>query len=106
MREGGRECWAISSQPGCPGWAPVKLSPLPHTGLSWAGWVTRLSLRISGQGGRSASQHVDKRGGKQASLVGGRLQDPLHPVVILGLLGQDDDNIAFFKCKLIFVVRL
>ena len=49
---------------------------------------------------------MDKRGGKQSSLVWGRLQDPLHPVVVLRLLGQDDDNIAFFKCKLIFVVRL
>ena len=35
-----------------------------------------------------------------------RLEDPLHPVVVLGLLGDDDDDVTLLETKLIFVVSL
>ena len=63
-------------------------------------------LCVSRQWRWSFSQHVDKGGGEQASLVGGRLQDALHPVVVLSLLGQDHNDISLLECKLIFIVRL
>ena len=49
---------------------------------------------------------MDKGGGEESTTVGLRLEDPLHPVVVLGLLGDDDDDVALLETKLIFVVSL
>ena len=49
---------------------------------------------------------MDKGGGKESTTIRLRLEDPLHPVVVLGLLGDDDDDVALLETKLIFVVSL
>ena len=49
---------------------------------------------------------MDKGGGEESTTVGLGFEDPLHPVVVLCLLGDDDDDVALLETKLIFVVSL
>jgi hypothetical protein len=52
----------------------------------------------------SVCEHVDKAGGKEAALVRFCLEDALHPVVVLRLLGEDEDDVALLEGKLVLVV--
>ena len=65
-------------------------------------------LRVAREraGSASVDNHVDKRGREEAALVRLRLQDALHPVVVLRRLGQDDDDVALLEGELVFVVSL
>ena len=49
---------------------------------------------------------MDKGGGEETSPIWLGLEDPLHPVVVLGFLRNYDNNVPFLKTKLIFIVRL
>jgi hypothetical protein len=49
---------------------------------------------------------VDKAGGEEAALVRLRLEDALHPVVVLRLLGEDEDDVALLEGELVLVVGL
>ncbi len=49
---------------------------------------------------------MDKAGGKEAAFVRLRLEDALHPVVVLRLLGEDEDDVALLEGELVLVVRL
>ena len=49
---------------------------------------------------------MDKGRREEAALLRRRFKNPLHPVIVLGLLRQYDDDITLLKTKLIFVVRL
>ena len=49
---------------------------------------------------------MDKGGGEETAPIRLRLENPLHPVVVLGLLGNYDNNVSFLETKLIFIVRL
>ena len=49
---------------------------------------------------------MDKRGGKEAALFRVRLKDALHPVVVLRLLVEDDDDVALLEGQLVVVVGL
>ena len=49
---------------------------------------------------------MDKGGGEETAPVWLRLEDSLHPVVVLSLLGNYDNDVPFLKTKLIFVVCL
>jgi len=48
---------------------------------------------------------VDKAGGEEAALVRLCLEDALHPVVVLRLLGEDEDDVALLEGELVLVVR-
>jgi hypothetical protein len=54
----------------------------------------------------SVCEHVDKAGGEEAAFVRLRLEDALHPVVVLRLLGEDEDDVALLEGELVLVVRL
>ena len=93
------------------------LSPLPEPRAEVTGHpdvsVARRAqlqqlLRVPPQrrGRRSVRQHVHEGGGEEAATVGVRLEDSLHPVLVLGLLGEDDDHVALLERKLVLVVRL
>ena len=49
---------------------------------------------------------MDKGGGEETAPVWLRLKNSLHPVVVLRLLGNYDNDVPFLKTKLIFVVSL
>jgi hypothetical protein len=49
---------------------------------------------------------VDKAGGEEAALVRLCLEDALHPVVVLRLLGEDEDDVALLEGELVLVVGL
>ena len=54
----------------------------------------------------SVRQHVDKAGGEEAATIRLRLEDALHPVVVLRLLGEDEDDVALLEGQLVLVVSL
>ena len=49
---------------------------------------------------------MDKGGGEETPTIRLRLEDSLHPVVVLRFLGNYDNDVSFLETKLIFVVRL
>ena len=49
---------------------------------------------------------MDKGGGEKTAPIWLRLEYPLHPVVVLSLLRNYDNNVTFLETKLIFIVRL
>ena len=54
----------------------------------------------------SVSQDLDERHGEEPSLVGLRLEVALHPVLVLGLLVEDHDDVALLEGQLVVVVGL
>ena len=49
---------------------------------------------------------MDKGGGEETPTIRLRLEDSLHPVVVLRFLGDYDNDVSFLETKLIFVVSL
>ena len=49
---------------------------------------------------------MDKGGGEETPTIRLRLEDSLHPVVVLRFLGNYDNDVSFLETKLIFIVRL
>ena len=49
---------------------------------------------------------MDKGGGEEPAPIRLSLEHPLHPVVVLCLLGNYDNDVPLLETKLIFVVRL
>ena len=54
----------------------------------------------------SVSQDLDERHGEEPPLVGLRLEVALHPVLVLGLLVEDHDDVALLEGQLVVVVGL
>ena len=54
----------------------------------------------------SVSQDLDERHGEEPPLVGLGLEVALHPVLVLGLLVEDDDDISLLEGQLVLVVGL
>ena len=52
----------------------------------------------------SVSQDLDERHGEEPPLVGLRLEVALHPVLVFGLLVEDDDDVSFLEGQLVVVV--
>ena len=52
----------------------------------------------------SVSQDLDERHGEEPPLVGLRLEVALHPVLVLGLLVEDDDDVSLLEGQLVLVV--
>ena len=49
---------------------------------------------------------MDKGGGEETAPIWLRFEYPLHPVVVLSLLRNYDNNVTFLETKLIFIVCL
>lgn len=49
---------------------------------------------------------MDKRDGEEASLGRIWLESSLHPILVLGLLIEDKDDVSLFKGELVFIVSL
>jgi hypothetical protein len=64
-----------------------------------------LLFHIAQQRPSSVCEHVDKAGGEEAAFVRLGLEDALHPVVVLRLLGEDEDDVALLEGELVLVVR-
>ena len=54
----------------------------------------------------SVCQDLDERHGEESPLVGLGLEVALHPVLVLGLLVEDDDEVALLEGQLVVVVGL
>ena len=54
----------------------------------------------------SVSQDLDEWHGEQSPLGGARLEVALHPVLVLGLLVEDHDDVALLEGQLVVVVGL
>ena len=48
--------------------------------------------------------HSDKRDGEKPSLGGPRHEVALHPVLVLSLFIDDNNDVIFFESQLVFVV--